>query len=210
MKQSSSQVKKPEYAQSRKDSLNLINDRLTKMSIEISERHGPFRRVFKPRYLDGEVRVIIGDSLVYGLVKPNAVTISLPGATVEKLFCESVLLDLNHLNPKKMFVLIGTNNLGRTSPKSIANELIKFALLMKENGTQVGIVKIPHRETYKNERDLTNSEHTHQCFDAGIQLIIHKKFRLSKDMLVNDLLHPSAEGVRKLACDLNFDLLHET
>ena len=81
---------------------------------------------------------------------------------------------------------------------------------MKENGTQVGIVKIPHRETYKNERDLTNSELTHQCFDAGIQLIILKKFRLSKDMLVNDLLHPSAEGFRKLACDLNFDLLHET
>ena len=127
--------------------------------------------------------------------------ISFPGATIEDMndFIKPIL----KINPKKVIVHVGTNNIKKDKSKQIKQKLVKLVDEIKQEhpGLEIGISSILHRNddpSLNLKVDQVNSHIEQYCHDKNFDFINNDNI-ISEKCLNRSGLHLNRQGSSLLA-----------
>ena len=193
--------------------IRAIQERLEAREYQVEEERYPFfhRVISLPRvhYQYG----VLGDSIVFGINIKEAIVMSFPGATLERLSHDDILEKFLSRSVNGIAIVAGTNNLvdwnGEVGAvNEIADRMETLVQKYQRAGFRVAIVKVPGRVGFKDEIKKLNRKYEKIAKKTLANFHAPRRFHVGNEGgeltggLSSDGLHPNPEYLQKYSEDI--------
>ena len=188
------------------------------LDVEIQDVKGPprFYHTLKRKDSGNFDKIILGDSVVFGVAKMNCITYCFPGAKIEDLLMAPNLIKTPEIS--KVCIYIGTNNFlgsrtGKYPPDTPEEAFEKYKLIIRNCilcGLKITICPLFGLEGKKEEIQTFNNLLKTYAQEHSYGFLKIKNVHYSRDIgninknEMRDGIHPTVKGVSKVASCFSF------